>query len=358
MNEWEQQQPIDMPETSPSDPDISFKHIGLLAGIILVPLIILGIVLPFIPKTKAPQIKIADSGVILPSPSPTSTIAIAVLASVTGDVQVKKGEVWTKASAEDEVAQSDVIKTSFNGQATLLFGSGSMVRVDQNSQIALSEYSRDGESWIIKINQIFGRSWNRVQKLIGGSVYEVDTPTAVATVRGTTFGIDTDASGSAITVDEGTVTAKIVDTKTPERKIIQEVKIEKQQTAEITHKRVEEVKRAIEERKPIAEIIVARRIEKLPEWAEEHKREVEKEAPKIQEIRREIEQKIELRREEIKVYPSPTPFRTIDSEIKVYPTPIPEPTPVTKIETEKPLATPFTTSGTTNTDLNSTILRQ
>lgn len=380
MNEWEQQQPIDMPETSPSDPDISFKHIGLLAGIILVPLIILGIVLPFIPKTKAPQIKIADSGVILPSPSPTSTIAIAVLASVTGDVQVKKGEVWTKASAEDEVAQSDVIKTSFNGQATLLFGSGSMIRVDQNSQIALSEYSRDGESWIIKINQIFGRSWNRVQKLIGGSVYEVDTPTAVATVRGTTFGIDTNASGSAITVDEGTVTAKIVDTKTPERKIIQEVKIEKQQTAEITHKRVEEVKRAIEERKPIAEIIVARRIEKLPQWAEEHKREVEKEAPKIQEIRREIEQKIELRREEssqpiispfptpfriineeIKVYPSPTtitnfpsptPFRTIDSEIKVYPTPTPFIIKTDTITLPSPMPTPFTTSSTTTTDSN------
>lgn len=350
MNEWEQQQPVDMPETSPTDPDISFKHIGLLAGIILVPLIIIGVVLPFIPKQKTPQIRIADSSVLLPSPSPISTIAIAVLASVTGDVQVKKGDIWAKAVPEDEIAQSDVIKTSFDSQATLLFGSGSIIRVDQNSQITLSEYSREDDSWIIRINQIFGRTWNRVQKLIGTSVYEVNTPTAVATVRGTSFGVDANASGSAITVDEGEVIAKIIDEKTPDRKVIREVRIQKQEVVEVLRKRVE-----------ARENIIARRVEKLPEWVEEHKREIEKEAPKIQEIRREIEQKIELRREEIKVYPSPTPFRTIDSEIKVYPTPTPitnfrlltpEPTPVTKIETEKPLATPLTTSDAINTDSN------
>lgn len=392
MNEWEQQQPVEPLETSPTDPDISFKHIGLLAGIIFVPLIIIGVVLPFIPKTKTPQIRIADSGLVLPSPtSETSlnTVAVAVLASVTGDVQIKKGEIWGKAVPEDEIAQSDIIKTSFGSQATLLFGSGSIIRVDQNSQIALSEYSRDGESWIIKINQIFGRSWNRVQKLVGASVYEVNTPTAVATVRGTAFGIDADASGSAITVDEGTVTAKVVDTKTPERRVIQEVKIEKQQTVEITPKRVEEVKRAIEERKPTAEIITARRVEKLPEWVEEHKREVEREAPRIQEIKREIERKVEMRinslsnplpsfaptriinGDESRPTPSPTIFvnpyinpntnpnlnTSIDSSTDSnFEKPILQPTPVSATGgTETNLSpTPITTSGTTTTDLNST----
>ena len=122
------------------------------------------------------------------------------------------------------------------------------MRVDANSQITLSNYSKDGDNWIIKINQIVGRTWNRVQKLVGASIYEVNTPTAVATVRGTAFGIDTNASGSAVTVDEGTVSAKLVDTKSPERKIISEIKIEKHEQVEITRQKVEEIKQAIEEK--------------------------------------------------------------------------------------------------------------
>ncbi len=327
MNEWEQQQPVDEMTTSPNDPNISLKHVGLLAGIIIVPLVIIGVILPFIPKQKAPQIRIADS-VVLPSPTTSSisnTVAVAVLASVTGDVQVKKGEVWSTAVAEDEIAESDVIKTSFDSQATLLFDSGSIIRVDQNSQIALSEYSRDGDSWIIKINQIFGRSWNRVQKLIGGSIYEVNTPTAVATVRGTTFAIDADASGSAITVDEGEVVARIIETK-------QEVRIQKQETADISKKEA-----------------VVRKIEKLPEWVEKHKREVEREAPKIQEIKREIERKVEFRREERPI-PTPTPFRPTPTPIKIETERLlPTPTPISKIETRTEIKTE---------DSTSTILRQ
>ena len=68
------------------------------------------------------------------------------------------------------------------------------------------------------------------QKLVGGSVYEVDTPTAVVLSRGT-FGIDADASGSAITVDEGEVVARIIETK-------QEVRIQKQETADISKKKL------------------------------------------------------------------------------------------------------------------------
>ena len=52
MNEWEQQQPVDEMTTSPNDPNISLKHVGLLAGIIIVPLVIIGVILPLYQNKK------------------------------------------------------------------------------------------------------------------------------------------------------------------------------------------------------------------------------------------------------------------------------------------------------------------
>lgn len=374
---------------SPSDPDVSFKYIGWLAGLVVVPLIIVAIVVPFVPQQKKPNYKINTNVMsTLPSPTPETFIATAILASVTGDVQVQKNHVWQGAKSEDKIAQDDVIKTGSNSNATILFGSGSLMRVDANSEIALSNYSKDGDTWIIKINQIIGRTWNRVQKLVGSSVYEVNTPTAVATVRGTAFGIDANASGSAVTVDEGTVSAKLVDTKTPDRKIISEVQIHKQEQIEITPQKVEEVKKAIEERRPIAQIIEARKSDKLPEWIEEHKREVEREAPKIEKLRIEMKQEIEKKEVEIKrdfeinknaseaprlrlperlekienkienkieekrdEAPAPTPFVKVEERFELRPTPTPTPyiqrtisyptpTPYIKIEETRPTPTP------------------
>ncbi len=375
---------------SPNDPDVSFKYIGWLAGLIVVPLIIVAIVVPFIPQQKKPNYKINTSTAsTLPSPAPEIFIATAILASVTGDVQVQRNQIWSAAKTDDKVSQDDIIKTGNNASATVLFGSGSLMRVDANSQITLSNYSKDGDNWIIKINQIVGRTWNRVQKLVGASIYEVNTPTAVATVRGTAFGIDTNASGSAVTVDEGTVSAKLVDTKSPERKIISEIKIEKHEQVEITRQKVEEIKQAIEEKRPIAEIVRARPTEKLPEWIEEHKREVEREAPKIEKLRIEmkeeiesskptqpkfdipeksripeiieqnVENKIEERRDATSSpTPTPTPFTKVEDKIeeKIELRPTPTPTPFvqreTKLEETKPTPTPTPTPIPSTNEIN------
>jgi hypothetical protein len=371
MSDYEEQV-LEPENISPADPDVSLKHIGWLAGLIIVPLIIIGIAIPFVPKQKKPTYKINTNTVaVLPSPAPEVFIATAILASVTGDVQVQRNDIWSKANGEEKVSKDDVIKTGDNSNTTILFGSGSLIRVDANSQIALTAYAKDGDSWTIKINQIIGRTWNRVQKLMGSSVYEVNTPTAVATVRGTAFGVDADPTKSAFTVDEGTVSAKLVDTKSPERKIISEVQIHKQEQIEITPQKVEDVKKAIEERRPIAQIVEARKTEKLPEWIEEHKREIERKAPEIEKMRIElkqemekkeieiekkrldfdipeksripekieqrIENKIEERREEIREAIQ----EKIEERIEFKPTPTPSASPKPEVEEPKPSPSPL-----------------
>lgn len=339
------------------DPDISFKYIAFLVGMIVVPLIVLGVVIPMIPssrKTTAP---------VTATVSTTEEKATAVLTFTKGDVQIQKNQGWATAKSDDYLYQSDGIKTGANSQATILFGSGSIVRVDQNSLIALTDYRQEGDNWIIRINQIFGRTWNRVQKLIGASVYEVNTPTAVATVRGTIFAIDADASQSAVIVDEGTVGAKLVDPKNPERKIVQEIKIERQQMLEVNRQKIEEVRIAIAENRPPVVAIVPKKIEKMPEWVEVHKRETEREQPRIEEVKKREQENRELRRfmtplpvrentrlpetenrTEIKSTPTPTPFTFTNTTDKF--TPVPTPTITTDIKNilTTPTPTPATSS--------------
>lgn len=77
----------------------------------------------------------------------------------------------------------DKIKTGPGADAVITFANGSQLRLDENTEVAVNS-STDR----IAISQTLGRTWSRVMKLLGQSQsYEIETPTAVATVRGTTF---------------------------------------------------------------------------------------------------------------------------------------------------------------------------
>ncbi|MDP1743688.1 MAG: hypothetical protein Q8L51_02760, partial [Candidatus Amesbacteria bacterium] len=150
--------------------------------------------------------------------------------------------------------------------------------------------------------------------------------------------------------------------------------IHKQEQIEITPQKIEEVKKAIEERRPIVQIIIARKTEKLPEWIEEHKREVIRETPKFEKLKIEmkkefdipeksripekieqrIENKIEERREEIReniqekieerieLRPTPSPTATVGTSTPTpFPTPTPNASPKPEVEDPKPSPSPL-----------------
>jgi hypothetical protein len=79
------------------------------------------------------------------------------------------------------------IKTE-QGSAHVIFPDNSLMSIDENTELQINIDSSE-----TVINQFVGNTWHRVQKLSSEKGYKVETPTTVATVRGTKFSVEVDS---------------------------------------------------------------------------------------------------------------------------------------------------------------------
>jgi len=135
----------------------------------------------------------------------TSDVVKAQLIIESGTVQVKHTGSWTEATSGMELYQSDSVRTGYNASASIILFKGSVIRLDNNTEITLKKIIQQEET-SVTIQQDAGRTWNTVQKISGIDNYEVQTPTTVASVRGTSFDVNVHANGiTVVSVIKGMV---------------------------------------------------------------------------------------------------------------------------------------------------------
>jgi len=114
-----------------------------------------------------------------------------------GNVEIKHGSgAWVSAENGIFLYESDSIRTGDNASASIIFFKTSIVRLDSNTEVTLEKLFRE-ENTGITIQQDSGRTWNTVYKISGIDNYEVQTPTTVASVRGTAFVVIVLENGSS-----------------------------------------------------------------------------------------------------------------------------------------------------------------
>ena len=157
---------------------------------------------------------IGVTGVIAPGGG-AALGASTTLTVIGGDVQLsRQGAPFEAATDGAVLSPGDIVRTAADARAVLTYFEGSTVSIEPSSELAIDEAgaSPDGSTAVV-MTQNLGRTWHVVTKLIaGGSKYEVRTPAATASVRGTAFevGVARLANGettTAIITTEGTVAA-------------------------------------------------------------------------------------------------------------------------------------------------------
>lgn len=131
-----------------------------------------------------------------------------------GFVQIKhSGKDWQQAESGMLLFQSDSIRTGNNSQATVILFESSIIQLDNNTEIMLKKIIRLAEETSMNIRQKSGRTWNTILKISGIDSYEVQTPTTIASVRGTSFYVQILENGTTeVGVVYGNITIfKIID---------------------------------------------------------------------------------------------------------------------------------------------------
>lgn len=141
----------------------------------------------------------------------------ATLVDFDGEVLIQKGEdeTWLEVERDIPLEQGDRIKTGVESYADILIDDGSLLKLEENTELLLTELSADFETKRIEssISILIGRLLSNIASFTHyKSRFEVKTPTSIAAVRGTEFVVDaTDTQDINIGVFDGELVVGGID---------------------------------------------------------------------------------------------------------------------------------------------------
>ena len=138
----------------------------------------------------------------------------AVLSEVTGDVTIVRGLAKTEIDGEEDLAlrEGDEVRTAVGAKVTISFRDEHLVRLAERSSLVIKTLKSTSTGFFGQVKLATGKLFASFAKLTGtGSGFKVETRTAVAAVKGTTFSVEDSEEASVISVLEGTVSAAGVD---------------------------------------------------------------------------------------------------------------------------------------------------
>jgi hypothetical protein len=128
---------------------------------------------------------------------------VGSVASVRGDAQIGRGGTFTPATVGAGVQLGDELRTG-DGQMRVVFRDDSLIDLTERSSLIVDTQVFDPANGTYNslLKLLSGKARALVSKVYGnpGASYEIQTPTAVAGVRGTTFLIEYDPSRDATDV--------------------------------------------------------------------------------------------------------------------------------------------------------------
>lgn len=139
-------------------------------------------------------------------------VPVAILRVERGSATITTSGASQQVSgeAETEVLTGDEITVSDDGRAAIYWHGYGRTLIDAGTKLRVTEASRPAGEKSIKANILIdiGRAWTRLEQVLElGSEVTVGTSDVVATVRGTSFGVERQGAASSIKVKESKVAA-------------------------------------------------------------------------------------------------------------------------------------------------------
>lgn len=175
----------------------------------------------------------------------------ARISQLVGKVEVRTANAasWRQARIDMPVSEKHDIRTFVESEAELTFDNGTKLKIGENSVVTLSRLTADAASGSSKSTVKIGTGavWANVKKLTESrSEFDFETPTAVASIRGTHLGIKVDKRKTTVDVFEGLVAVskkgsrRSVNVSANNRAVVDR---DKKEVAVVDFKKVEETQR-------------------------------------------------------------------------------------------------------------------
>jgi hypothetical protein len=116
--------------------------------------------------------------------------AVGRLDIIKGSADIITGEREREAKTGSNVHTEDTIRVAPGGRITVILKDGSLFRLEENTEISMQELvTSDAKLKEVTIGVTEGKIWWKTKPLAPGGSLQVETPSLVATVRGTSFNV-------------------------------------------------------------------------------------------------------------------------------------------------------------------------
>ena len=133
-------------------------------------------------------------------------ISQGMITFYSGDVYIYQDDDWWEVEIGDFLEENDMLKTEADSYCEIQFGDTAVVRVQENTEIAMRTIYLSADEANINVDMDFGGVLCKVQKLTGNEQFKVKTQTAVCGVRGTEFSVKSSKDKKTVlAVKEGAV---------------------------------------------------------------------------------------------------------------------------------------------------------
>lgn len=137
----------------------------------------------------------------------------AKITQLVGTVDVRSSEkaAWRSARVGMPVRQNWDVRTFLESSAEITIETGTVLKISENTVMSLSQLSKNEKENTTQSNVkiLTGQMWANVKKISNtNSKMEFETPTAVASIRGTRLGIEVSKERTRIDVFEGLVAVR------------------------------------------------------------------------------------------------------------------------------------------------------
>ena len=174
-----------------------------------------------------------------------------------GQAQVDHGNGYTAAADGQKLALNDRVKTMQESEAAVVLHESAIINLDPDTEVSIKDLSEKH----VKVAQNSGTTWNKFTGLAGMEGMSIETPTTVATVRGTFFGVKMDTILAGEHDVEVTYKGEKYNLKEGQKAVIKEEKLTiEEMTAEDKAEAARQMQKTIESLK----ILRIREIEKHP----------------------------------------------------------------------------------------------
>jgi len=117
---------------------------------------------------------------------------------------------WADARLNMTLRENDIIATLAESEARIETTDGSTLRLRENTVLEVAMLKGGGDAVNARMRIIDGRIIANIKSMTGGRTYEIQTPTAVAAIMGTTVEIDSrKQSGTTVKTFDGKVRVEV-----------------------------------------------------------------------------------------------------------------------------------------------------